>query len=70
MAAATAKYARQPLADFRLGWVRSRIEEELRVHDDSVHAEPALRSLLFDERLLQVVQILDAPAELTSRAVH
>ena len=46
-----------PCADLGVGWVRGPIEQRFRGEDLAVLAEPALRHLLVDPRLLQRMQL-------------
>ena len=55
---APAQHARQRLPDLRLGRLRILIQERLGRQDDAAQAEPALRRLLVDERLLERVRLL------------
>ncbi len=58
MGAAPAKIAGQSLLDLRIGGFGSFIEQCLGRHDHAVDAVAALRGLLIDEGLLNLVQFL------------
>ena len=57
MAAATAKNWVEGSADLVGGGAGILVQQRLGVHENPVHAEAALRGLLFDERALQRVRV-------------